>query len=589
MFAKSKISQSMIDAVNKVLGEQPVEQKDELLNETAPIKEPTPTGMRVYGGSYGNSAKAKKDQTKSPVDNLKGPKDKEMKEELKGNQDKIDANHNDKIDAQDFKILKAKKKVKEGREFTEKLLETVRKSDVPAYLRKAKGDTPLTMADAKGPKKDTISAPENLAKARNEEVELEESGPEIGDDPKKAKKNYLTKYKDHQASQIQPKIGDDPKKAKKDYVAKYGKANEEVEHLDEGVMDKMSLSALWHKHGQHHYVFDQGHGHGYGSSHHNDQAMTAIENHVRKQHGNKVADDMVHHSELRTAADEYLGGKDARNAESTATKLRAKHKIQGDMHGNLDEEVEHLNEDETLKAIAKKHDMKYHPGTYGANMSHPTKGYVNVNRYGEWGHYKQGRFDRGHGPATAHGDSSQHFSDLDKHLATLKEEADITTDTLAGRSDGGKDNSFKKFKVKLKGDGIERPMADKPESTPSRASIKSEEVEFDEVLDEAVSRKDFQMVADLIKTHDHPGKRKELAQHHAEIFSKQNPRFDHAKFMKAAGVNEATIAGSSGWEPMKKDVKDKSGAVHTPMSRAKDLARQAFKTVSDKTKVKEPK
>ena len=85
------------------------------------------------------------------------------------------------------------------------------------------------------------------------------------------------------------------------------------------------------------------------------------------------------------------------------------------------EEVEHLNEDETLKAIAKKHDMKYHPGTYGANMSHATKGYVNINRYGEWGHYKQGRFDRGHGSATAHGDSSQHFKDLDKHLATLKE------------------------------------------------------------------------------------------------------------------------------------------------------------------------
>jgi hypothetical protein len=85
------------------------------------------------------------------------------------------------------------------------------------------------------------------------------------------------------------------------------------------------------------------------------------------------------------------------------------------------EEVEHLNEDETLKAIAKKHDMKYHPGTYGANMSHATKGYVNINRYGEWGHYKQGRFDRGHGLATAHGDSSQHFKDLDKHLATLKE------------------------------------------------------------------------------------------------------------------------------------------------------------------------
>jgi len=57
-------------------------------------------------------------------------------------------------------------------------------------------------------------------------------------------------------------------------------------------------------------------------------------------------------------------------------------------------------------------------------------------------------------------------------------------------------------------------------------------------LQEAVSRKDFQMVADLIKTHDDHGKRKELAQHHAEIFHRQNPRFDRAKFMKAANVQE---------------------------------------------------
>jgi hypothetical protein len=188
MFAKSKVSQSMVDAVNQVV-------------ETAPIKEPTPTGTRVYGGSYGNSAKAKRDQTKSAVDTLKGPKDKEMKEaakpdfldmdkdgnkkesmkkalsdkktvdeELKGDQHKIDANHNNKIDAQDFKILKGKKKVKEDMEFAKKLLE-VAKSDIPAYLRKQKGEKPLTMADVKSPRKDSISAPENLAKARNEEVE----------------------------------------------------------------------------------------------------------------------------------------------------------------------------------------------------------------------------------------------------------------------------------------------------------------------------------------------------------------------------------------------------------------------------------
>jgi len=218
MFGKNKVSQSMIDAVNKVLGEQPVEQNDVLLNEAgAPIKEPTSTGMKVYGRSYGNSAKAKQDQTKSSVDDLKGPKTKELlqkdkeehektkgkydeaakpdfldmdkdgdkkepmkkalndkkkvAEELKGDQHKIDANKNNKIDAHDFAILRGKKKVKEDMYFAKKLIEGMKRSDIPASVRKARGDAPLTPAEVKSGSKDSISDPKNLAKARNEEVE----------------------------------------------------------------------------------------------------------------------------------------------------------------------------------------------------------------------------------------------------------------------------------------------------------------------------------------------------------------------------------------------------------------------------------
>ena len=76
MFAKSKISQSMIDAVNNVLSTEEV-------NEAAPIKEPTSTGMRVYGTSYGNSAKAKQDQTKSSVDDVKEPTKKDIEKDTK--------------------------------------------------------------------------------------------------------------------------------------------------------------------------------------------------------------------------------------------------------------------------------------------------------------------------------------------------------------------------------------------------------------------------------------------------------------------------------------------------------------------------
>jgi hypothetical protein len=225
MFTKNKVSQSMIDAVNKVLGEQPVEQEDVLLNEAgAPIKEPTSTGMRVYGRSYGNSAKAKQDQSKSSVDDLKGPKTKDLMqkdkeeyektkgkydeaakpdyldfdkdgdkkepmkkaltdkkkvaEELKGDQHKIDANKNKEIDAQDFAILRSKKKVKEDMYFAKKLIEGMKRSDIPASVRKARGDAPLTPAEVKSGSKDSISDPKNLAKARNEETEqLDEKDP----------------------------------------------------------------------------------------------------------------------------------------------------------------------------------------------------------------------------------------------------------------------------------------------------------------------------------------------------------------------------------------------------------------------------
>ena len=270
----------------------------------------TSTGMRVYGSSYGNSAKARRDQVKKDIDTLKGPKskdlmqkdkedymktkgqydeaakpdfldmdkdgdkkepmkkavaDKKMKEDtefkdklieaLKGNQHKIDKNKNNKIDAQDFKILRKeeseeleekemtdaemakrekivkgmkkslagfkarygeraknvmyatanKQAMKEdsveeeidpkvrtkdtlkGQERTAQsddvgpnsngrstkvkfhggpMKEEVKKSDIPAFIRKARGDKPLTVADVKSGSKDSISSKENLAKAR---------------------------------------------------------------------------------------------------------------------------------------------------------------------------------------------------------------------------------------------------------------------------------------------------------------------------------------------------------------------------------------------------------------------------------------
>jgi hypothetical protein len=90
-----------------------------------------------------------------------------MDEELKGQQHKIDKNKNNKIDAHDFKLLRKEENVEEA----------MSKADVPTYLRKQQGEKPLTMADVKAAPKDSISHPDNLAKARGavKEESIEEA------------------------------------------------------------------------------------------------------------------------------------------------------------------------------------------------------------------------------------------------------------------------------------------------------------------------------------------------------------------------------------------------------------------------------
>jgi len=79
---------------------------------------------------------------------LKGVTDavaKIMDEELKGNQHKIDANKNGKVDAHDFKLLRAKKTMKE-----EEQLDELSKSTVKSYVMKKIEKPTTTKKDVKG-------------------------------------------------------------------------------------------------------------------------------------------------------------------------------------------------------------------------------------------------------------------------------------------------------------------------------------------------------------------------------------------------------------------------------------------------------
>ena len=155
--------------------------------------------------------------------------------------------------------------------------------------------------------------------------------------------------------------------AKKQEVAQNLITRNESVDLTEGKMDKASLSSLWHKHADHSYKADQGYGLGHGSMEHNERAATAIENHVRKHYGNKVADDMVSHSDHHVAHAEYAGVHDAPHHEKEMQKLRSKHGITGGHHGmsesvELEEgKMDDLEDARREKAEKKASEYKFGP------------------------------------------------------------------------------------------------------------------------------------------------------------------------------------------------------------------------------------
>lgn len=71
-----------------------------------------------------------------------------------------------------------------------------------------------------------------------------------------------------------------------------------------------------------------------------------------------------------------------------------------------------------------------------------------------------------------------------------------------------------------------------------RDARKANAVEEETIEEGGPTRKHFRQTAELIKQIEHPEKRKEMATHHASLYAQQNPRFDKAKFMAAAGVSE---------------------------------------------------
>jgi hypothetical protein len=500
MFAKNKVSQSMIDAVNSVISEGKVEEASE--------KVPTSTGMKVYGSSYGNSAKARVDQTKSAVDSLKGPKakdlelkphEKKMQEDLKGNQFKIDANHNNKIDGQDFKILKSKKKVSE-------------ESEKEEGHEDAKQDKAMIKKMMKKEEDDCVTKPE-VKKIADKEADKKVKGHETRLHKENVFYRFAKELQENKSSGVLPTFTDN--------------------NVGEMVTPKKNQDI-------------------------------ADKSYLKDKPGSVKSD-------LKNLG-RFLTGKKETNEE-----------VELDEVSSLGQAKKLINRYQSAKDSIKfggKYDVLARRG----DEKSKTKGTAKTNRALK----AQIKADI---PKHGHSNIPEEVDESVQTQAT-KTGDKITTDMLTGREKGGKLNSFKSYKVDLTTSGVEAVPKDfeTGEDTKEKQKITTNPGPVDIKLDDKVVppqkyfSKQAQITSEEVRGELKKIRNKEVANTSKEISSfKSHPAATPLlqKNEEVQEVEEKVIAGMSGFKKIKNadekgNVTDKSGAVHTPMSRAKDAAKLTF-------------
>jgi hypothetical protein len=555
MFAKNKVSKSMLDAVNQVLTEK--------LDE-ASLKIPTATGTKVLGGRYGNSAKAHTDQHKNPFEKgpsksqlkgIKAPTKKELKsigeeevqEELKGNQSKIDANHNGKIDGQDFAILRGKKKVKtEGMEFANKLISSIAERDegkpglmfkkIASKAAKKYGSQEAGNRVA-GAMRKRVLAKEDISEEQLDEMinEVLSKDASAGD--------YIHDFVHSKNPKFAGKSTAERKKMA--LGAYYGAQKEEVE-----LNEDESLDSIAKKHGMEYKKTTYGAGmkhktkgeisiNRYGEWHHYPAGSKSS-----KAHGgsdNNFASLDKHLSSMKEEVDDYEMNKNKSGAEETAARksIKAKDTEKNQKIDNLDVKYGTPNsfkceEVELDEAAPKKMDDVMRGKQ---NLEPAKKGVV--------------------GTVKSDLKNFKNFLTGKKETNEAINPSNQTIDTLAGRSkkvpkDAKMDNAHSSAKVELKVEEVEQ--IDENKYLEKYLSSRGINPKFIDVNTKVAHAKSNQY--------------KSWLKNHQDIMKNESNDVPFDKPYKT--VKEPTV-------------KDKSGAVHTPMSRARDLAKQALKKVKNET------
>ena len=188
---------------------------------------------------------------------LRGKK-KKVEEELKGNQHKIDANHNNEVDAQDFKILRAKKKVKEETEQIDELsINTLTR--VKGAATSAASDASREGDEGKATKRyDLAGKASNKIETKNRAAGLKPSGQHAFEEVEQIdelSKSTLGSYLDKKKSEyMKGKTQSGSKENAKD-IQNMGKAHDKMkkeeytlkqmkERLEEPVLDELINEVL---------------------------------------------------------------------------------------------------------------------------------------------------------------------------------------------------------------------------------------------------------------------------------------------------------------------------------------------------------
>jgi hypothetical protein len=606
--------------------------------------------MKVYGSSYGNSQKARKDQLKSTLADVKGPsksdieKEKEVKEELKGNQHKIDKNKNNKIDAEDFKmlrkeelkgdqhkidanknnkidahdfqLLRGKKKVKEDT-FVDKLFnslsesEEIRRAINEVMKRDASaGDWIHDFLHSDNPKFDGKSKAERKKMAlaayysmrkrsRNESVEDLEMT-KVSDEAEDTAARKSIKAKDTEKSQ---KIIN--------FDKKYGTPNafdEEVE-LDEGrgfpvpTGDTPASAAA-----------------GAEIAAHLDSKKSAEDRHLAAW---KKSEHAPNDNDRATDENPQIGG-DLHAIHKAAVKYMKTVKEpnptthsrfgSGTHFGDLAWAIAHRFHKERLTKTRLDNSFELN----GFELNEISKSEVD-HHYDKWitSEYAPNHHDAGDDPKihksalkylrntnepkenhekiAMHIANKFHGSGIDE--AAPKKMDDVAKQNLEPAKKGvvgTVKSDFKNFKSFLAGKPETNEAVDSSNQTIDTLAGRSKKVPKEAKIDNAHSSAKVALKAEEVESLDEDNYLNKFLSSRGinPKFVSRNTKVAHAKSneyktwlrnhrdIDGYKMSEASDVPFDGpYTNTKKNVKDKSGAVHTPMSRAKDLAQQAMQRV----------